>query len=276
MKIDLTLLCSCSKDIVAKLYCPEPNYSADRNSDSYTEHSEDVQCESCGKAYLVNVMNSLGGASISTTPNCVHIKTSDPYFDSDEIGDWLWDGDVPEYLKILNEHLDAALEILKSQKTVKNQFSLNVMIYGHLVAAIEGYLSSAFIKTTISEPRLVRKLVESDPNFANMKFSMTQIFEKRMQLNETVSKYLHDLIFHDLKKIKPMYKAVLDHEFGEIGWLFKAVAKRHHCVHRAGYDKDGKAIQFENAEIETLIYKIRALAESVNETIADIEGVFPF
>lgn len=270
MKIDATLLYSCNKDIVEKLYCPEPDYSADRNSDSYTEHSEDVQCGSCGKAYLVNVMNSFGGASINTTPSCVHTKISDPYFDEDEIGDWFWDGDVPEYLRILNEHLDAASEILKINKTGKSKFSRNVMIYGHIVAATEGFLSSAFIKTTISDQSLVKKLVESDPNFANMKFSMTQIYEKRMQLDETVSKYLHDLIFHDLAKIKPMYKTVLGHEFGDIGWLFKAVEKRHHCVHRAGYDKDGKPIQFSEKEIETLISKIRDLSKSVDQTIANL------
>jgi hypothetical protein len=276
MKIDITLLYSCGEDVIARLYCPEPNYSADKNSDSYTEHAEDVQCESCDKTYLVNVMNSHSGASVSTSPACIHIKASDPYFDHDEIGDWLWDGDVPEYLRILNEHLDAASEILKINTVGKSQFSLNVMIYGHLVAATEGFLSSAFIKTTISNQRLIKKLVESDPNFANMKFSMTQIYEKRMQLDETVSKYLHDLIFHDLEKIKPMYKSVLGHEFGDISWLFKAVTKRHHCVHRAGYDKDGKAIPFNESEIETLIHKIRDLSKSVNETITQVKGIVPF
>jgi hypothetical protein len=270
MKIDVTILCSCGKDIVAKLYCPEPNYSADKNSDSYTEHSEDVQCVSCGKAYIANVMNSRGGASVITTPSCVHIKTTDPYFDRNEMGEWFWDGDLPEYLRILNEHLDAALEILKSKAHFKNTFSLNVMLYGHLVAATEGFLSSAFIKTIISNEKLVRRVVESDPNFANMKFSMTQIFEKRIQINETVSKYLHDLIFHDLAKIKPMYKTVLGHEFGDIGWLFKAVEKRHHCVHRAGYDKDGKPVQFSEKEIETLISNIRDLSKSVDHTIANL------
>lgn len=72
-----------------------------------------------------------------------------------------------------------------------------------------------------------------------MKFTLSQLFKEREQIKDTVAKYLHDLIFHDLKKIKPMYKDVLGHDFGDISWLFKAVAKRHDCVHRAGHDKDG-------------------------------------
>jgi plasmid replication initiation protein len=44
--------------------------------------------------------------------------------------------------------------------------------------------------------------------------------------------YLKDLTFHRLKKIKEMYKQVLDIDFENIGWFFKAIDVRHHCVHR--------------------------------------------
>ena len=49
-----------------------------------------------------------------------------------------------------------------------------------------------------------------------MKFTLKEIFEKQEGLKLTVATYLKDLIFHDLKKVKPMYKEVLDCEFRDI------------------------------------------------------------
>ena len=252
--------------------CPEPNYMAERNKDSYVESDDEVDCEECGENYQVAIMNSFGGADVSVDGGNIEVHSNGPYFDEeDRDDDMYWREEPSEQLRILNSHLDSAEGLLKIDVGQHNAFSLTVMIYGHVVAATEGFLSSVFIKTTTGSEALIKRLVETDPKFSEMKFSMSQLFKERESIKDTVAAYLQNLIFHDLKKVKPMYKAVLGLDLGDIGWLFKAVSKRHDCVHRAGYGKDGNQIAFEEDELQVLIQKVRALCESIMVTVTKLE-----
>ena len=75
-----------------------------------------------------------------------------------------------------------------------------------------------------------------------------------------------------------MYKSVLGLDLGDIAWLFKAVSKRHDCVHRAGYGKDGGQLTFDKDELVTLIQNVRDLCESIMVTVTKLEenSSFPF
>ena len=273
MKIDISFTCKCGQRILETLPCPEPDFMAERNRDSYTESYESIFCKSCGTNYDITIMNSFGGADVYINNGHINSQHSAPYYTEDDDEEFYWKNESPEHYRILNDHLDSASELLKIEVNEKNRFSLNVMIYGHVVAAAEGFLSSIFIKTTVGHEELIRKLVETDPKFSDMKFTLSQLFKERAQIKDTVAKYLHDLIFHDLKKIKPMYKDVLGHDFGDISWLFKAVAKRHHCVHRAGHEKDGTPIVFAENEVLELIDKIKQLADELLITTEKLEDL---
>lgn len=150
----------------------------------------------------------------------------------------------------------------------ESRFSLLVMLHGHVVASLEAYLAGTFIHNVTSSEKLIRKLVETDPHFSNTKFTIKEIFEKKEQLKLTVADYLQNLIFHDLKKVKPMFKDVLGCDFGDISWLFNAVIKRHHCVHRAGLDKDGNRIELSADSIRVLIDISKELVRKIEKTIS--------
>lgn len=273
MKIDISFVCKCGSLVKATVSCPEPNFMAERNKDSYEYSDDSVDCEDCGESYDVSIMNSFGGADVSVGGGNIHVNFDGPYYDEeDRDDDMYWREEPSEQLRILIRHLDSARELLKIDVGQSNEFSLNVMIYGHVVAAAEGFLSSVFIKTTIGSKDLIRRLVETDPTFSEMKFSMSQLFKKRESIKDTVAGHLQKLIFHDLKRVKPMYKSVLGHDLGDIGWLFKAVSKRHDCVHRAGYDKDGKPLTFAESEVAILIENVRNLGQSIMDTVSKIEA----
>lgn len=112
-------------------------------------------------------------------------------------------------------------ELLGMQASDEAQFSLLVMLHGHIVAAVESYLASTFIYRVTNSEHLIRKLIETDPVFSKMKFTLKEIYEKHESLQITVATYLRDLIFHDLAKVKPMFKEVLDCDFGDITWLLR-------------------------------------------------------
>lgn len=272
MKIDIAFDCKCGTLIKATVPCSEPNYMADRNRDSYVETDDSVECENCGESYEVTIMNSFGGADVSVNGGAVEANFDGPYFDEDDRdADMYWKEDSSEQLRILNSHLDSAGDLLKIDVGHVNTFSLNVMIYAHVVAAVEGFLSSVFIKTTTGSEDLIRRLVETDPIFSEMKFSMSQLYKERESIKDTVADHLKKLIFHNLSKIKPMYKSVLGLDLGDIGWLFEAVSKRHDCVHRAGYRHDGSKIAFDDGEIVILIQNARDLCGCIMATVTKLE-----
>lgn len=184
-----------------------------------------------------------------------------------------WTVEGKTSFQIFNEIIDNSQVLIAL--TVDNPLvrkNLFVMVYGHIVAAVEAYLSSTFINNVMSSEVFLRKLVEKDPIFANRKFTIAEIFTKKEQLDEDVKSYLRGLIFHDIAKIKPMYKDVLDIDFGKnLKWLFEAVKLRHDCVHRAGYDKDGNEVNLDNEKIEKLILECKNLVNMIEIQIITLQ-----
>lgn len=161
-------------------------------------------------------------------------------------------------------------ELLEVHVGNETQFSLLVMLHAHTVASVESYLASTFIHKVTNSEDLIRKLVETDPVFSKTKFTLKEIFEKQENLKLTVATYLRDLIFHDLKKVKPMFNDVLDCDFGDISWLFEAVRTRHHCVHRAGSDKDGNSVDISIGSIKKLVESSSQLVHKVEHDVSQI------
>jgi hypothetical protein len=180
---------------------------------------------------------------------------------------WILENGERSHCNILDLHLDSVETLCEQEIPGHACFSLKVMMYGHVVSAIEGYLSSVFINVVSNSNSLTRKLVETDPEFSKRTFSMKDIFTEHSSLKITVASYLKGLIFHDLKKIKPMYNSVLGHDFGNISWFFKAVQLRHDCVHRAGFDKEGNKIEVTTECILQLIKNIRSLVTEIEKTL---------
>lgn len=177
----------------------------------------------------------------------------DEYYNND-----YWDIIGKTKYEIFIEIIENSLIILHSSLSMNEKVKRNlfVMLYGHIVASIEAYLSSLFTEMILENDILLKRLVENDPIFAQQKFTIKEIYTKQAELKNDVKKYLNDLIFHDIKKVKPLYKSVLNVDFGsDLQWLFNAVSLRHHCVHRAGYDKEGNDIDLNVESIETLIQK---------------------
>jgi len=164
--------------------------------------------------------------------------------------------------------MESAEELLNVHVKGETQFSLLVMLHGHVVASVESYLASTFIHKVTNSENLIRKLVETDPVFSKMKFTLKIIFEKQENLKLIVATYLKDLIFHEFKKVKPMFKNVLDCDFGDTSWFFDAVKTRHHCVHRAGLDKDGNKVDISVGSIKKLIEMSTQLVQEVESKVS--------
>jgi hypothetical protein len=171
--------------------------------------------------------------------------------------DWLTQSS--ERYRIFEEHMAGASDIAQTHTDSKTYPQLLVMLYAHVVASTEGFLSSTYIYHVLQSPELVRKVVETDKHFKQPKFILADIFKEHDKINETVAKHLNDFIFHKIHIVKQMYKETFNIDLGDIKWLAKAIHVRHDCVHRAGYTKGGTSLELTNETVLDLIGKCKSL-----------------
>lgn len=184
-----------------------------------------------------------------------------------------WDIEHSKQFEILNKHLSTIKKLLEIKIDNDTQFSLLVMLHTHIISAIEQFLSSTFIHHVTNSDNLTRKLIETDPEFGNRKFTINEIYAQHTDIKLTVATYLKDLIYHDMKKIKPMFKSVLSYDFGDMSWFFKAVRTRHDCAHRAGYDKEGKPVLITVESINELVENCKDLASAVDKHVQSYDSL---
>jgi hypothetical protein len=108
-----------------------------------------------------------------------------------------------------------------------------------------------------------------------IKFTLPQILikteEKEIEdiydfMRGEVSKELNELMYHNLPKVKSLYKIVFEINFPEdLSILIKGVMNRHDLVHRNGKDKDGN-------DITITLEMLNQLIDNVNSLIEDIES----
>jgi len=260
---------ACNKNVESEeIVVPEPNYSAEKSKDSQTENEGYAVCGNCDKQFDIDIYVTYSGANGQvenlSEDTQVYIQENVELDDSELI----WEIESSAQLDIFNNHINSIENLLSIPLDEQTQFSLLVMLHAHIISSIELFLSSTFIHEVISSDVLTKKLIETDPEFGNRKFTLKEIYHENKKLNITVAIYLKSLIFHDLKKIKPMYLSVLNYDFGDISWLFKAITLRHDCAHRAGYTKDSEKINITINSIKELIIKCKLLTKEINSHIA--------
>ena len=197
---------------------------------------------------IENVTNNMNDNRV------LELRRANP--DDDSIGDNL-------YLRgegILEEFRNN-IDFVKKSMNINSDYEekLIVVLYGYIVASIESYLYFKFYDKIINADYfeengcLIEKWVESDEYFSKQKVALKDILNRNFSYFST--KYLKEIIYHKIEKIKPMYKAVLNVQFKQedMDWLGNAIEIRHDCVHRAGYNKEGIKIRLEKSDLEQLI-----------------------
>lgn len=198
-----------------------------------------------------------------------HGNDRDYHYYEEDIN-WFRENKEKNHYELLIEQLKNVNTLLSLNVPTDTEFNFLVMLHAHVVSAVEGYLAGVFIHEVCNSDKLTQKLIETNPELSKRKFTLGEFYQTKDALETIVATYLKDLIFHDLPRIKPMYKSVLNHEFSELSWLFKAIIVRHHCVHRAGYDKDKKKVDVSISSIKSLLASVSNLADEVDKSIKKV------
>ncbi len=180
-----------------------------------------------------------------------------------------WEIKYTQHHEIFITHLTNVKYLLQlaDRNSPDIKFSLLVMLYLHVIAAMESFLASICIHTILNSDTLTQRLIETHNHFSERKILLKDIFKEYKVLNTTVADFLKTIIFHNINKIRPVYKNILDFELGNVEWLSQAIEKRHDCAHRAGYTKENTKIVISESEITDLINKCIDLADRLDEHI---------
>lgn len=162
-------------------------------------------------------------------------------------------------LRELNDYKFEAKESIEG--TLRRQ------LYVGVIATMETYLSDAFIITTLKSPQYKENFVKTFKDFKDISFSLTDLFDQYKDVDNICKKALLDLIYHNLPKIKGIYKDTLGIDLGNIAEPHKAVQVRHNLVHRNGKNKEGQHFVVTKEIISDLIDKIENFIFIIDEQI---------
>lgn len=139
------------------------------------------------------------------------------------------------------------------------------LLYVNVITALETYLSDAFINTVMRDPQLMRRFIETTPEFRNEKVALSDVFSALENIEQRAKGYLAEVVWHNLERVKPMYRDTLGIEFPkDIGAVFSAIVKRHDIVHRNGKSKAGDEILVSRDDVVGLIEAVQAFAHEVD------------
>ncbi len=139
------------------------------------------------------------------------------------------------------------------------------ILYANVITALETYLSDCFIEKILKDKKIIPKLLESISEFNEKKLTLYNAYNWIEHLNDNIIDVISGISFHNLGKVKNMYKDVLNVDFPEdLGIVFNAISIRHDIVHRNGKTKDGEEIILTKQDIDELIDEISKLIKYID------------
>ena len=180
-----------------------------------------------------------------------------------------------EYFKSFMESINHIRDISNAEITGATKDHLLRVLHVSVITAIETYLSDAFINSVINDRESMRKFVENNPEFKNKTIKLSEIFAKHENIDQEVKGYLVSQLWHNLKKIKPMYKTTLGVDFPDnIESIFKAIDTRHDLVHRNGKNIDGEAVIITDEILSILLDDAIEFITYINEQLEEDDTDF--
>ncbi len=139
------------------------------------------------------------------------------------------------------------------------------ILYANVITALETYLSDCFIEKILKDKKIIPKLLESISEFNEKKMTLYNAYDWIEHLNDNIIDVLSGISFHNLGKVKSMYKNVLNVDFPEnLGKIFNAISIRHDIVHRNGKTKDSEEIILTKQDIDDLIDEVSKLIKYID------------
>lgn len=151
------------------------------------------------------------------------------------------------------------------QNSAKCAYSLK-LFYANLVTVMESYLSAIFIETVSADSDLMKKLTKNN-KYKNQNVNLYTALTNDMR--RFVIGLIKQIVFHNLSNIRPLFRDVLDIEITNEQEILRLIEKRHHIIHRNGFDKNNNPVQITEEDIETTINFLANYIERIDQQFVD-------
>lgn len=147
------------------------------------------------------------------------------------------------------------------------------MVHSSLIAALEAYLADTVLYWTSRDEQTLRHIVSTNKDFQKKSLKVAELFERFDGLKEEVNKYLTDLVWHRLDKIKPIIVSGLQIQVPDISELMQEIKVRHDIVHRAGRDSNGIVVDLSVNDLQRVLKLVHNFADAIE---GQLKVRFPF
>lgn len=145
------------------------------------------------------------------------------------------------------------------------------LLYAATITAMETYLSDTLKKQVLNREAVQRRFVKNHDFFKKEKFTLSEIYEKSILMNEMIISEIDKMSFHNLSRIPALYSSVLATTFpsDHLPALKKAIDNRHDIVHRNGKDTSNKPLKILMTDVDNLINLIDETVKHIDRQIKD-------
>lgn len=242
-------------------FCGVDNHIIYMKDYLYNDAKYTLNCRACGRSVDVKVHNNTSGSSIEVNCFCedplIYVTPLD--LSKEEI--------TLEYIK---DQLKNGVKVVNNyckEETSPLSKTLLRWAYVNAIASMECYLFNRLMHWVSSSEDNLRAFVENFEDFKNDKISKSNIFNAINKIKFEVQQQIREILFHNLGKIKPVFKSIMGVDLGDIGELMLCVNKRHTIVHRCGLDYNGTPIEISKTDVEHV-------TETVIKLIDNLESQF--
>lgn len=242
---------------------PAPDLLAESHRDSVNSDSEDVICGNCGYEMTVDLHTGYSGGCgeiEGVEDGMIEVNEHYPEEDDEFYEQQLYEATHTE--------IERTLDSIEDLNEGVKQF-LYRLLFANVITSMETFLGDTLKREVLQDEESLRKFVETYKPFKDISMNLSDLYVKKESMPGFVKTTLRELLYHDLRKIKPIYRDALGIDLGDVSELYKAVLVRHDLVHRNGKNHEGVEHTITEDLVRELQTKVKALMESVNIQIAE-------
>jgi len=271
--VNVLFKCNCGEEVYSEeISVPFPNIEAEKSSDSHNSEEGLAICEYCGAEYEISVSAGFADGYVEIQniddEDILFIEENstirDEYVDS-QIEAMLSSSDSFHSFEFEMENLSALNELSLDDPILEK--TLRRQVFSGAITCLEDYLSTTLVNQVLNNKDHFKAFVKTFHNITNRKFGLNEIYEKLDQIEGIVKTELVDVIYHDLPKVKGMYKSTLNVELPPIEVLMKIIKTRHDMVHRNGKDKQGNEVDISKISVSHIINTVKDFVHKIEEQI---------
>lgn len=263
-QLNLKFACpNCGNTVEDFVGVPAPDLMAETHHDSINSDSEEIVCEHCGHELTVVLHTGYYGGYgeiEGVEDGSIEVEEHFPEEDDEFYEQQLYEATHTE--------IERALDSIEGLNDDVKQFLFR-LLYANVITSMETFLGDTLKREVLQDEVSLRKFVETYKPFKDISMNLSDLYAKKESMPGFVKTTLRELLYHDLRKIKPIYRDALGIDLGDVSELYKAVLVRHDLVHRNGKNHEGVEHTITEDMVRELQTKVKALMESVNNQLAE-------